>query len=38
MMDNMGGMMWGMGLVWLIIIVVLLLAAAALVKYLFFSD
>jgi len=29
-------MMWGMGLVWLIVIVVLVLAAAALVKYLFF--
>ena len=38
MMDNMGGMMWGMGLLWLIVIVVLVLAAAALVKYLFFSD
>jgi hypothetical protein len=38
MMGNMGGMMWGMGLLWLIFIVVLLLAAAALVKYLFFSD
>ena len=25
-MNNMGGMMWGMGLVWLIIIVVLVLA------------
>lgn len=35
MMNNMGGMMWGMGLVWLIIVVVLVLAAAALVKYLF---
>jgi hypothetical protein len=38
MMGNIGGMMWGMGLLWLIFIVVLLLAAAALVKYLFFSD
>jgi hypothetical protein len=38
MMSNMGGMMWGMGLVWLIVIVVLLLAAAALVKYLFFKG
>jgi len=39
MMDYMmgGGMMWGMGLVGLLIIIVLLLAAAALVKYLFFS-
>lgn len=38
MMNNMGGMMWGMGLVWLIIVVVLVLAAAALVKYLFFRG
>jgi len=36
MMHDMGSMMWGMGLVWLIVIVVLVLAAAALVKYLFF--
>ena len=33
-----GWMMWGMGLVSLLIVVVLLLAAAALVKYLFFPD
>lgn len=38
MMSNMGGMMWGMSLFWLIVIVVLVLAAAALVKYLFFGD
>jgi hypothetical protein len=38
MMNNMGWMMWGMGLLWLIVIVVLVLAAAALIKYLFFSD
>jgi hypothetical protein len=38
MMNNMGGMMWGMGLLWLIVIIVLVLAAAALIKYLFFSD
>jgi hypothetical protein len=37
-MNNMGGMMWGMSLVWLIIIIVLVLAAAALVKYLFFKG
>jgi hypothetical protein len=39
MMDYMmgGGMMWGMGLVGVLVIIVLLLAAAALVKYLFFS-
>lgn len=36
MMNGMGGMMWGMDLVWLIVIVVLVLAVAALVKYLFF--
>lgn len=41
MMDNgmmSSGMMWGMGLVWLLLIVVLMLAAAALVKYLFLSS
>jgi hypothetical protein len=40
MMDQMmgGAMMWGMGLVGLLIIIVLVLAAAALVKYLFFSK
>jgi hypothetical protein len=38
MMGNMSGMMWGMGLFWLIVVVVLVLAAAALVKYLFFKD
>jgi hypothetical protein len=35
MMHGMGGMMAGMGLVWLLIIVVLVLAVGALVKYLF---
>ena len=36
MMGQMGsGMMWGMGLLWLLVIIVLILAAAALVKYLF---
>jgi type IV secretory pathway VirB2 component (pilin) len=35
MMDHMGGMMmWGMGLIWILLVIVLLLAAAALVKYL----
>lgn len=38
MMSHMGGMMWGMGLLWLIVVVVLILAAAALLKYLFFGD
>jgi hypothetical protein len=30
----MGGMMWGMGLVWLLVAIVLILAIAALIKYL----
>jgi hypothetical protein len=30
----MPGMMWAMGLIWLLVIIVLILAAAALVKYL----
>lgn len=34
MMDGMGGMMWGMGLVWLLLVLVLVLGAVALVKYL----
>jgi hypothetical protein len=40
MMDHMmgGGMMWGMGLIGLLVIIVLILAAAALVKYLFFNK
>lgn len=38
MMEGMGGMMWGMGLVWLLVVVVLVLGAAALVKYVFFSN
>jgi hypothetical protein len=36
MMGDMGPMMWGMALIWLVVIVVLLLAVAALVKYIFF--
>jgi hypothetical protein len=35
MMGHMGGMMLGMGLVWLLVIIVLVLAGAALLKYLF---
>ena len=31
-------MMWGMGLIGLLLIIVLILGAAALVKYLFFSK
>lgn len=38
MMDCMGGMMWGMGLLWLLLVVLLGLGIAALVKYLFFSQ
>jgi len=39
MMDGMtSGMMWGMGLVWLLVIIVLILAAAGLVKYLRSGD
>ena len=34
MMDGWGGMMQGMGLVWLLVLVVLVLAVAGLVKYL----
>ena len=30
----MGGGMWGMGLIWLVVLVVLVLGAAALIKYL----
>ena len=33
-----GGMMWGMGLIGLLVVIVLMLGAAALVKYLFFSK
>lgn len=32
-----GGMMWSMGLTWIVVVLVLVLAAAALAKYLF-SD
>ncbi|HKM73884.1 MAG TPA: hypothetical protein VJX94_28115 [Stellaceae bacterium] len=40
MIDQMmgGGMMWGMGLVGLLVVIVLVLGAAALVKYLFFGK
>lgn len=40
MMNGMmgGGMMWGMGLFWLLILVVLVLAIGALIKYLFLSG
>ncbi len=35
MMNSMGGMMAGMGLLWVLVIVVLILVAAAAIKYLF---
>jgi predicted lipid-binding transport protein (Tim44 family) len=35
MTDMMGGMMWGMGLVSILVIVLLILGMAALAKYLF---
>jgi hypothetical protein len=40
MMNQMmgGGMIWGMGLIGLLVITVLVLAAAALIKYLLFSK
>jgi hypothetical protein len=38
MMDHMGSMMAGMGLIWLLLAVVLVLAAAALIKYLFLNK
>lgn len=34
MMDGMGWMMVGMGLVWLLVVILLVLGVAALVKYL----
>lgn len=34
MMNGMGGMMWGMGLLGLLVLIVLGLTAAALIKYL----
>jgi len=39
MMEDMMGsaMMWGMGVVWLLIVILLVLGIAALVKYLFFG-
>jgi tellurite resistance protein TehA-like permease len=38
MNDMLPGMMWGMGLLWLLVVIVLILAAAALVKYLRSGD
>jgi tellurite resistance protein TehA-like permease len=34
MNDMMPGMMWGVGVVWLLVVIVLILATAALIKYL----
>jgi hypothetical protein len=34
MMGMSGGMMWGMGLIWLLVVVFLLLGIAAAIKYL----
>ena len=34
MMQGMSGMMWGMGLIWVLVVVLLVLGIAALVKYL----
>jgi len=34
MNDMMPGMMWGMGIFWLLVVVVLVLSVAALIKYL----
>ncbi len=39
MMDHMmgGGMMWGMGLIGVLLVIILVLGIAALIKYLFFD-
>lgn len=34
MMEGMGEMMWGMGLIWILVLVVIVLLIAALIKYL----
>lgn len=40
MMNGMmsGAMMWGMGLLWLLVVALLVLGVAALAKYLFFGG
>jgi len=41
MMDRMmhgGSMMWGMGLLWLVVLAAVVLGVAALAKYLFFNK
>jgi len=37
-MTDMGGMMWGMGLLWLLVFALVVLGIAALIKYLFFGP
>jgi len=36
MMNDMGGMMWGMGLLGILVFILLVLGIAALIKYLFY--
>ena len=38
MYDGTDGMMWGMGLVGLLVVLVLVLAIAALIKYIFYHQ
>lgn len=38
MMNGMGAMMWGMGLLWLLVVALIVLGVAALAKYLFFGG
>lgn len=37
-MEGMGGMIWGMGLLGLVVLIILALLIAALIKYLFFDG
>ena len=38
MASGMGAMMWGMGLLWLLVVVLIVLGVAALAKYVFFGG
>jgi hypothetical protein len=38
MTSGMGAMMWGMGLLWLLVVVLIVLGVAALAKYVFFGG
>tara|TARA_R110002096_G_scaffold80612_7_gene188761 strand:- start:64 stop:210 length:147 start_codon:yes stop_codon:yes gene_type:complete len=38
MVDGMGGMTWGMGLLWLVVIALVVLGIVALIKYVFFGS